>query len=90
MTQLANHVHFGHDGVVFGASFGDFHSVTSVNIPGNGHHPHIEVRSKFGLRLDLSPEFAVALIRELPAAIAKVSLPRNVRHIRDAVGGSHE
>jgi hypothetical protein len=89
MTHLPNHIHYGH-GVTFGASFGDFYNLTPVTYIGPWHHPHLELRCKYGFRMDLSPELAIALHREIPQALAAISLPLNVRNIRDAVGGFND
>lgn len=79
-----NHVHY-HDGSThFGDTFGGLHSVTPVSLTGNGHNAHIEVRTLFGLRLDLTPGFFAALLRDGPAALAKLPM---VPACDDAVGG---
>jgi hypothetical protein len=79
-----NHLRFNHDSTRFSESFGNFHSVTAVNLPGVGHTAHIEIRAQFGLRIDVTPEFLIALLRDAPGELAKL---RYLRDVHDAVGG---
>lgn len=59
--------------MTLGLRFGDIHSMTAVNLPGSGHHPHVAVRFRGGLTLDFDPSTAAELARRLPEALA--SLP---------------
>lgn len=79
-----NHLRYHHRSTNFSEAFGDFHSVTAINLPGEGHTPHIEIRGLFGLRLDVTPEFLIALLRHAPGELAKL---RYLRDMHDAVGG---
>lgn len=59
-----------HGDVTLGFRFGEVRSVTPVNLPGNGHHPHIRVRYRGGLTVDYSPAAATELARRFPEALA--------------------
>jgi hypothetical protein len=77
-----NHLRFNHDSTHFSEDFGNFHSVTAVN--GVGHTAHIEIRALFGFRINVTPEFLIALLRDAPGELAKL---RYLRDVHDAVGG---
>jgi hypothetical protein len=79
-----NHLRFNHDSTHFSEDFGNFHSVTAVNLPGVGHRAHIEIRALFGFRINVTPEFLIALLRDAPGELAKL---RYLRDVHDAVGG---
>lgn len=79
----SNHLRFHHGSTNFADVFGDFHSVTPVNLVGEGHVPHLEIRTTHGLRLDVTVKWLTELVRDAPAALAKMPyLP----DIHDAVG----
>lgn len=52
------------------AQFGTIHSLTPICIPGEGHHPHIRIRFRGGVTVDLDTATAAELARRLPAALA--------------------
>jgi hypothetical protein len=82
--HLPNHVRYHHDTTHFSEEFGEFHSVTPVNLIGADHDPHLEIRSLYGLRLDVTAKWLTELVRQAPAALAKLPyLP----DVHDAVGG---
>lgn len=79
-SSRKNHLHYRHTEYTpghsyeqkFDTQFGGLCRVTPISIPGLGHDPHIECRFRYGLRLDLSPEEVVELLRQLPEALAKL------------------
>lgn len=81
--HLPNHVRYQHGTTHFSDHFGALHSVTPVNLIGEGHVAHLEIRSCYGLRLDVSAEWLTALCRVAPAALAKMPF---IPEIHDAVG----
>jgi hypothetical protein len=62
-----------HNDMTIGFRFGHMHSMTPINLPGDGHHPVVKVRFRGGLTLDFDPSTAAELARRLPEALA--SLP---------------
>ena len=79
-----NHVRLHSGETSFGESFGSVKHVTPIHFAGPGHSPHLEVRFMGGLRLDLTPQTFVELLREGQAALAK--LP-HWPDCADSVGG---
>lgn len=80
--HLPNHIHYGHGPTHFADDFGELYSITPVNLVGEGHVAHLEIRSRYGLRLDVSAEWLTALVRQAPAALAKLPL---IPDVHDAV-----
>jgi hypothetical protein len=79
----SNHLRFQRESVHFSGDFGDLHSITPRNLVGEGHSTYLEIRTCYGLRLDVTPEWLAALVRQAPAALAKLPyLPE----VHDAVG----
>lgn len=74
---------FNHGTTHFSDHFGPLHSVTPINLPGEGHVPHIELRFMYGARLDLIPETFAQILRAGPAALAKLPL---IPDVHEAVG----
>jgi len=84
-----NHVRFHHSTTHFSETFGGLYSVDAICLDGEGHTPHVEVRWRFGLRLDFDPEDLLDLYNEIPRALAKLKVPLgDVLH--DAVGVDDE
>jgi len=81
--HLPNHLRYNNGTTHFADDFGELHSITPICLTGAQHHPHLEIRSMYGLRLDVSAEWLTALVREAPAALAKMPLTPD---IHDAVG----
>jgi hypothetical protein len=82
-----NHVHVSGD-ASFGTSFGSLHSVTAVNLTGVDHHPHIDARFLFGLRIELTQADAMRLERELHLALATLPIAPDCSGIVAELGGS--
>jgi hypothetical protein len=81
--HLPNALHFNHGTCHFSEHFGGIYSITPRCLTGEGHVASVQVRFTFGLRLDFSPEVFAELIRQGPAALAKMPyLP----DVHDAVG----
>lgn len=80
--HLPNHLRYQHGSTHFADDFGAFHSVTPVNLVGPEHEPHLEIRSCYGLRLDVSAEWLTALCLLAPAALAKLPI---IPDVHDAV-----
>ena len=79
-----NHVKLQRGEIVTGFAFGPVRSVQPIHFPGFGHKPHVECRFEGGVRVDLTPQDLVALIRQATEALAK--LPA-VPDFSDHVGG---
>jgi hypothetical protein len=82
--HLANRLRFGRGSTHFSTDFGELYSVTPVNLIGEGHSPHLEIRSSYGLRLDVSAKWLAELVRRAPEALAKLPV---IPDMHDAVGG---
>ena len=85
MTNRAthpNHIHLNGD-VLVGASFGALSSVTPIVLGGNGHHPHVAVRFRYGLCLELDAATAIELARRLPESVAQLPF---IPDVHDAAG----
>lgn len=83
-NHLPHHLRYQHGSTHFSDDFGAFHSVTPINLIGEGHTAHLEIRSCYGLRLDVSAQWLTELVRQAPAALAK--MPFIPEQIHDAVG----
>lgn len=77
-----NMLHYHHLTTNFSEQFGGLYSVTPVNLTGEGHRAHIELRFRFGARFDLMPEDFAALLQQGPAAMAKLPL---IPDVHDAI-----
>jgi hypothetical protein len=67
--EKPNHIHMCGERT-FGAPFGSVHSVIPISLSGIGHDPHVLVRFRHGLSIDLTPSDAAELCRRLPEALA--------------------
>jgi hypothetical protein len=81
--HLPNHLRYNSGSTHFSDECGDFHSVTAINLLGEGHVAHLEIRSCYGLRLDVSAKWLAELIRKAPEALAKMPM---LPDIHDAAG----
>lgn len=82
-----NSIHFHHGTTNFSEHFGGICSVDPVSLTGGGHHPHIEVRCQYGLRLDFDPDMFAELLRQGPAALAKFPVDPDLSGSRADLGG---
>lgn len=73
-AERPNRIHFARGSTTFSEDFGPVSHVTPIHYSGNGHKPHLQVRTVGGLMLDMTPETFVQLLCEGRAAMAK--LPR--------------
>jgi hypothetical protein len=80
-----NHLKMQSGETMFGTSFGPISHVAPIHFPGNGHTPHLECRFVGGLRIDMTPQSFIELLREGQAALAKLPYPPC---IQDSVGGT--
>ena len=80
--HLPNHLRCQHGSTHFNDDFGAFHSVTPICLVGEGHVAHLEIRSCYGLRLDVSAEWLTELVRRAPEALAKMPF---IPDVHDAV-----
>jgi hypothetical protein len=81
-TDHPNHLHISADPTV-GYSFGNLLSVTPIVLGGDFHHPHIAVRFRYGLCLELDAADAIELARRLPESVAMLPM---IPDMHDAVG----
>lgn len=72
MTTYETPNHFRRNGEKSGAwaRFGVIHSITPINLPGEGHTPRVSIRFRGGVTVDLDPATATELARRLPALLA--------------------
>lgn len=77
-VEHPNHAHLHAGETSLGFSFGLLRSVTPIHFGGLGHAPHLEARFSGGLRIDLTPEVLVALIRQGTEALALLPFPPNI------------
>jgi hypothetical protein len=82
-----NHIRFQHGSTHFAETFGGLYSITPICLTGDGHTPHLEIRTQFGLRMDVTPSFFAALLRDGRKALDKLPLALRADDIHDAVGG---
>jgi hypothetical protein len=80
--HLPNHLRYQHGTTRFSDDFGALHSVTPVSLIGPGHTPHLEIRSCYGLRLDVSAAWLSELVRLAPEALAKLPF---IPDVHDAI-----
>jgi hypothetical protein len=82
--HLPNHLRYQNGATHFSDDFGELHSVTPVNLIGPEHVAHIEIRSCYGLRLDVSAAWLTELVRKAPEALAKMGF---IPPLHDAILG---
>lgn len=72
MTTFETPNHIRHNGDKSGSwvRFGVIHSITPINLPGEGHSPRVSIRFRGGVTVDLDPATATELARRLPALLA--------------------
>jgi len=78
-----NHLRYQREAVHFSGDFGDLHSITPRNLVGEGHTAYLEIRTCHGLRLDVTPQWLIDLVRQAPEALAKMPF---IPEVHDAVG----
>jgi hypothetical protein len=67
--DMPNHFALRTD-VTMGLRFGGVHSMTPLNLPGEGHRPMVSIRFRGGVVVDFDPVTATELARRLPAVLA--------------------
>ena len=87
--NIATHPNSAHlcGDITMGFRFGEIYSVTPIVLSGAGHAPHVAVRFKFGLTLELDAATAVELANRLPKAVER--LPE-IPDCHDAIGVADE
>jgi hypothetical protein len=78
VNDMPNCIHASGDRT-FGSRFGSLVSCRPVNLAGIGHHPHIEARFQFGIRLELDQATAAEFARQLAESVKALPVVPNFK-----------
>lgn len=86
-NESPNHLRLTGDTRV-GHSFGPLSAVTPIVLPGEGHRPHINLRFRGSVSIDLDKGTAAEIVRDLPAAIIALGVVHDVSTASTHLGGT--